>query len=626
MIVGKIIGKTNTIEFSFMVTGKINKFDYVQVIDDNSNYNLCQIVELERSKDRTIAQCRIIGHRDSEKRIVGIRIPFKPGIEVLKATDEFIKDILDIGMAKEGAFIGHLETKNIPIYIDLNTMLSRHIAILAKSGYGKSYAAGVFVEEILERKIPVVIIDPHGEYGSMKYENTNRDDISKLNSMSLHQKGYPSVFEYVLTEEQKKIISGDTILLRLPDNFTIEEINSLFSKKLSNTQIALLYDAFKRVDKPTLDNIIYAIDLDENPVKYTLLPVLEHVRKTGLFSSSFIPLNELVKEGNCTILNLKGIEPMLQELVVYKLTNMLFNMRKKNSIPPFFFLIEEAHNFIPERSFGEKLSSKIIRIVAAEGRKFGLSLGVISQRPARIDKSVLSQCTTNLILRITNPGDIKAVVHSFEGITGDIEKEISILPIGSAIMTGFFESPIFIKIRPRKTKHGGTSVNLIAQETNKISDKSEKVLSKSFSEAKDGYKENPKISVIFPMVKKSDVLLMSKNNNKDQKVLTILIPALLTKIKSTDGISHCVLFERVKGDIILDIDQKKTISGDSVKKATNLKNLETFYELSSIDFENLKPDKKLAPKITKNTIINQIGNAANVKSATECYIVNYIVK
>ena len=69
----------------------------------------------------------------------------------------------------------------------------------------------------------------------------------------------------------------------------------------------------------------------------------------------------------------------MQEVIVYKIVNDLFIERKKNNIPPFFLVLEEAQNYCPERSFGEAKSSPIIRQVTAEGRKFGMGMCVISQ-------------------------------------------------------------------------------------------------------------------------------------------------------------------------------------------------------------------------------------------------------
>ena len=111
------------------------------------------------------------------------------------------------------------------------------------------------------------------------------------------------------------------------------------------------------------------------------------------------PYHELIKSGTCTIINFRGVNPDIQDIIVYKLTKDLFELRKQNKIPPFFMVIEEAHNYCPERNFGEKKSSKILRTIASEGRKFGLGLCVVSQRPARLDKSVLSQCSTQIIMK-----------------------------------------------------------------------------------------------------------------------------------------------------------------------------------------------------------------------------------
>jgi hypothetical protein len=119
-------------------------------------------------------------------------------------------------------------------------------------------------------------------------------------------------------------------------------------------------------------------------------------------------------------------------------------------------VLEEAHNFAPEKGFGKTLSNEILRKIASEGRKFGLGMGVISQRPARIDKNVLSQCNTQFILRVTNPNDLKAISKSFEGITSEVESMITSLPPGVSFVLGN-EYPVMTSVRTRKSKHGGTT-------------------------------------------------------------------------------------------------------------------------------------------------------------------------
>src|SRR3990167_10005041 len=135
--------------------------------------------------------------------------------------------------------------------------------------------------------------------------------------------------------------------------------------------------------------------------RYFIVPI-RYLEKLNLFSDAPTSLNELISPGKCSIINLRGVEIELQEVIVYKLMKDLFEERKKGNIPPFFAIIEEAHNYLPERSFGEAKSSRILRQIASEGRKFGLGLCVISQRPSRLDKSVISQTSTQIILKVTN--------------------------------------------------------------------------------------------------------------------------------------------------------------------------------------------------------------------------------
>ena len=80
----------------------------------------------------------------------------------------------------------------------------------------------------------------------------------------------------------------------------------------------------------------------------------------------------------------------------------------------------------------------------SEGRKFGLGVCLISQRPSRVEKNALSQVNTQIILKVTNPNDVKSISSSVEGITSETEKEIKNIPIGTALVTGVVDTPIFV--------------------------------------------------------------------------------------------------------------------------------------------------------------------------------------
>ncbi|MGB9637154.1 MAG: ATP-binding protein, partial [Thermoplasmata archaeon] len=212
--------------------------------------------------------------------------------------------------------------------------------------------------------------------------------------------------------------------------------------------------------KYTIEEIISVLETEQEYVVGTLINELEYLKDVEIFAEVGTHVNEIVVKGKTSIINLRGTPPDIQELIVTRLCNALFELRKINKIPPLILVVEEAHNFCPQQ--GQAASSKILRTIASEGRKFGLGLCIISQRPAKVDKNVLSQCNTQIILKITNPNDLKAVAASVEGITSGTMDEIQSLPIGTALITSpSLPIPLFVEIRPRETKHGGEAVKII---------------------------------------------------------------------------------------------------------------------------------------------------------------------
>ena len=138
---------------------------------------------------------------------------------------------------------------------------------------------------------------------------------------------------------------------------------------------------------------------------------------------------------------------------------MLFKARKEGLVPPFMLVVEEAHNFCPQS--GPAITKEVLKTIASEGRKFGMGLTIVSQRPAKVDKNVLSQCGTQIILKVTNPNDLKAVIASVEGMTTRMAEEIQRLPIAVAIVVGgSISEPILVEVRARITKHGGSAVDI----------------------------------------------------------------------------------------------------------------------------------------------------------------------
>jgi hypothetical protein len=234
-------------------------------------------------------------------------------------------------------------------------------------------------------------------------------------------------------------------------------------------QLGLLYEAISALraetDAYTLEDIIDQVVRSNSKAKWNLVGQLESLLELGLFSGSATSAEELLRPGRASVIDMTGILPELQAMIVSRLLTDIFEARKRRMISPGMVVVEEAHNYIPERGTGNAASTSIVRTIAAEGRKFGLGLMVISQRPARVDKNVISQCNTQIIMRVTNPNDLKALSKGLEGMTTDLEEEIKRLPAGAAMLvSNEIERPITVNVRPRKSRHGGVSTQIVAKE------------------------------------------------------------------------------------------------------------------------------------------------------------------
>jgi DNA helicase HerA-like ATPase len=482
-IVGYIYGDVGSTDFNFAVNGQnLRKFDYIYAPHKEGNM-LAQVMDIRQhsdlrfedatglmgSEERPIVKASlsafagVIGYRDKKGLLQSPRSPFSAGTALMKAQEDLIRNVLGLSASKEnGAYVGLLKGHNLKVFLNVDALVQKHICILAKTGGGKSYACGVLIEELLKHKIPLVIIDTHGEYHSLTQPNKSRKDQKNMERFGVKKQGYSNqINEYSPVGSRGNIkhlsLNGS--------NLEAREIIDLLSAKLSGPQIGVLYQSIKEVKEYkkmwTIRDIIEAVNRSKSNARWNVIASLESLDSIGVFSEHITTTSDLVTKGKCSTINMKGVPPDVQDVVVARLTKELFDARKAGKIPPFLLVVEEAHNYCPERGFGNAVSSNILRTVASEGRKFGMGICIVSQRPAKVDKNIISQCNTNLILKVTNPNDLKAIIQSVEGLTSETCDEIQRLPIGIALISGAgLQMPVMAEIRTRETNHGGRSVGI----------------------------------------------------------------------------------------------------------------------------------------------------------------------
>lgn len=477
--VGRIYGDVGLGQFHLSLSRPVERGDYLAVEDELHGRVLCQLDDLHRKSDLDIEGADQLGHGGSKEihenllglaRIIGYRddsgvvklptVPFRPGAQVYLAEDPLIAEVLGLKhRGNTGAYVGMLRNHSLKIELDINQLVQRHVSVLAKTGGGKSYLLGVLIEELLRHKVTCVIIDPHGEYGSLREAGPKNGVHARF---GVETQGFPrQVLEFSPDTTLNPAAKPLTFSLRTTDPRELLVFMGLTNIKQYLAPLkALLENVGASNPDYTVKDLVRAAEGAEGAVAEVLHERLEYVEQTKLLAPKGTALQELVQKGCATLINLRGVAPDVQELVVARLALNLFDNRKKGKIPPLFLVIEEAHNFAPQQ--GSATCSRILKNIASEGRKFGLGLCAVTQRAARIDKSVLSQCNTQLILQVTNPLDLKAIAQSIEGLTDGMTEMIQSLPVGVALVTGGgYHTPLFCEVRPRASRHGGESVAVV---------------------------------------------------------------------------------------------------------------------------------------------------------------------
>ncbi len=399
------------------------------------------------------ARVRVYGVLSEE----GIRRPFQavsPGSEVRVASAEELERFL--GFDPNGLHLGSLEHHGIPVRVSLSKMFQKHVAVLAMSGAGKSYAVSVMIEELLDReqaRPAVIVLDVHGEYTGFAEDpayasRTRVYENVRIPVPSLTVSDY-SLFMPGMTEVQKRELGGVLADLR--------------ARQSAGSGPYDLADVMDAVEQKVGGSTARALNA-----------WLEQLAGTGLFDrTGNISVEDLARPGALSVINLASETNLYKKQVLGAwVSRNLFWARRDGRIPPFVLFVEEAHNFAGNES--SSISRGIIETIAREGRKFGASLCLVSQRPVRLSTTALSQCNTQLILRVTNPYDLKHIGESSEGIDQSTLDSITSLRVGEGILVGeAVNFPLFLKIRKRRSREGGLGKDF-EQATREYEEKQEK--------------------------------------------------------------------------------------------------------------------------------------------------------
>lgn len=375
----------------------------------------------------------------------------------------------------------HVGSGGAPCYAELNELLGKHTAILGSTGAGKSGTVAAVIHSILERgelaehqhwHPQITILDPHNEYGKAfaQHQRLSTDEGSlKLPYWLLDLEESLSLFigktEFAATS-QSNIIKNALIIVREQAAEKLEldknklTVDSPIPYVLGSAE-GLDYFGFKdgvryevglvgaiNVQRP--DNKDKKQHEDFSKVIRKIDSLLKDGRLKFMMESwdnQHDPLPTIVnqfltQQTTVQIVDLSGVPNEVAGVASAAIARIIFQLKvwqteseRQNS--PVLLVCEEAHRYVPNRGEAQyEAAQSAIRRIAKEGRKYGVGLLLVSQRPSEIEATVLSQCNSWIILRITNDADREHVRSVLPDSMSGLTKMLSGLRRQEAIFVG----------------------------------------------------------------------------------------------------------------------------------------------------------------------------------------------
>ncbi len=409
------------------------------------------------SADERVVEADLFGEGEWSQDAAGTaNLEFQRGVATYPLPQQTVyltpkSELRSIYGHKKGAVIQlgeHVGSGGAPCYADVNELLGKHTAVLGSTGAGKSCAVAAIIHSILERgpmaghtnwKPRIVILDPHNEYGAAfsAHSRLSTDD----GSLSLP-------YWLLNFQETVALLIGKT-------EFVATSQANIVKTALLNARVIAAPAAGVSPGEITVDSPVpYALD--------TLVTEINNQRPSGKDKKEQEPFNSVANKlevlrrdarmkfmmapwdgnsdpfagivlqlvgGGCPvrIVDLSGVPNEVAGVASAVIARTLFNLKvwqtsAERAADPVVLVCEEAHRYVPNSGEAQyEAAQEAIRRIAKEGRKYGVGLLLVSQRPSEVEATVLSQCNSWIVLRITNDADrehVKAVLpDSMAGLT-----------------------------------------------------------------------------------------------------------------------------------------------------------------------------------------------------------------
>ena len=459
---------------------------------------------LSLSREMVTAVCQVLGAEalagNAGGKLEHLRYPAQP------ATSAYRPDAADLARV----VLGELQSRGtraldiatlanrpeVDVSADGHAIVMRHLAILAMTGAGKSWAARRVIEQLAGKHYPIVIFDPHGDYTGLAdlaalrgrvrryyarlpvFEQTSEVVVSIVETLgwklaNTHQ----SLFDDLFRGAQAFLAPGDaeraTRARWLSDylgNPNIARYGLQPDLFFLADFVQAVAEAGKREDASSQGQLeewtgLRQLRLNRQTATWVQslpnnlraaakrLRQMETISRTVARTSEPLPNDRtsLVRYGGISIVALAGYTGDFQAMIYSLIAEEILDARVRNDLTlPALLVLEEAHNFVPGRAStaAEERAIATTKQIAQEGRKFRVGLILISQRPSRLDETALSQCNSYIVMRMVNPADQQFVRRVIETLGEEEAQMLPDLDVGEALLSGQLTNfPVLVRMK-----------------------------------------------------------------------------------------------------------------------------------------------------------------------------------
>ena len=517
----KIRHKESNIEPETYVLGRIVSISRNNILyNSNMGEGLSQLEILPGAQvtgETLFGTIELVGFRDSSGQIKIPRRALDPGEKVYGVDYDFLSSFYRFDENTSlhiGNLIGYDRGENIvPVYLDVNKLVTEHLAILAMTGSGKSYTVGRIIERLVaQMNGTVIVFDVHGQYGKAfsKGELHFNEDLDHIEDkkdkdsiLRIHENlkklqeigGGIKVYTPQIDSFDYKYMNKNKHLALQFDRLDMDDLSSILPG-LTEPQERVLDVAIRywiaKYNNPPRDiqdlREILAGDLEELRDWEELSPAEAKALNARSAAVAAAKLGRVINEarsfytraigepsdiydmvgekgdskGRLVIIDLQGLSDDARQIITALISSEIMRAAadKRRQTRPCFLVYEEGHNFAPAGV--ACISKKIIKKIASEGRKFGVGFSIISQRPSKLDPDVTSQCNTIITMRLKNPDDQRFMAKTSDMFSKADIDELPSLSTGEALICGrSIPAPLLVKVGTKALIHGGESPEVL---------------------------------------------------------------------------------------------------------------------------------------------------------------------